>query len=65
MAMSKDMGGSAARGVGGIGGSGGRNVSKINKNGSAAPAQPKKKKMTPEQGIAADLNAFLNFHAGR
>ena len=67
MAMSKDMGGSAARGVGGIGGSGGKNVSKINKNGSAAPAKPsaKKKKVTPEQGIAADLNAFLNFHAGR
>ena len=54
-----------ARGIGGITGGGGKNVSKVNKNGAAAPAQPKKKKMTPEQGIAADLNAFLNFHAGR
>ena len=59
--------GGAARSSAGIEGAGGRNVSKVNKNGSAAPAKPstKKKKMTPEEGIAADLNAFLNFNAGR
>jgi hypothetical protein len=60
-----------ARGVGGITGGGARNVSKVNQNGAAAPATPstkktaKKKKMTAEEGIAADLNAFLNFNAGR
>ena len=66
----KNLGGSP-RGAGGITGGAGRNVSKVNKNGAAAPATPstkktaKKKKMTPEEGIAADLNAFLNFNAGR
>ena len=59
--------GGGGRMVGGINGAGGRNVSKVNKNGSAAPAKQsaKKKKMTPEEGIAADLNAFLNFNANR
>ena len=68
----RGLGNSSARNTGGIEGSGGKNVSKINKNGSAAPAtssvgkkKPPAKKMTPEQSIAADLNAFLNFNAGR
>ena len=66
MAMSKDMGGSSTRGVGGIGGAGGKNVSKINRNGSAAPATKKAtKKLSIEDKIAADLNAFLNFNANR
>ena len=59
------IGGGATRGSAGIEGAGGKNVSKINKNGSAAPAKKAEKKMTIEQKIAADLNAFLNFNAGR
>ena len=60
------IGGGAARSSAGIEGAGGRNVSKVNKNGSAAPATKKAtKKLSIEDKIAADLNAFLNFNAGR
>ena len=69
----RGLGTSSARSGAGIEGTAGKNVSKVNRNGSASPvgttsAKKKKapaKKMTPEEGIAADLNAFLNFNAGR
>ena len=68
----ENFGGGTPRSSAGIEGAAGKNVNKVNKNGSAAPAtgsagkkKPPTKKMTAEQGIAADLNAFLNFHAGR
>lgn len=62
MAMSKDMGGSSARGVGGIGGSGGKNVSKINKNGSAKPmdAATKKRLAANEKSLNDAVSRILN-----
>lgn len=58
--------GGGARNAGGIDGAAGKNVSKVNRNGSASPAgTTSAKKMTAEEGIAADLKAFLNFNAGR